>query len=77
MTQSLLKDFQIVPAIQLYATGAEQRPDGTRRTALFADNLTYIAGGNPELEHGDLFALDDMDGNLVRIVHERFGDVFH
>jgi hypothetical protein len=25
----------------------------------------------------DLFALDGVNGDLVRTVHERFGDIFH
>ena len=44
--QNLFQDFQREPAVQLHSRGAQQRADGSRGSALFADDLSQVGGSD-------------------------------
>ena len=74
--RSLFQDFQREPAVQLHARGAQQRADGSRGAALFADHLSQVAGRDSQFQHGDLLALHFADGDLVGQINKSLRDVF-
>jgi len=75
--QSLLEDFEREPPVQLHSRGAQEGADGAGCAPLFSNDLTKIARGHSQLQHGDLLALNFANSNLLGNVHQGFGDLFN
>ena len=73
----LFQDFQREPAVEFHPRGAQERADGSRGAALFADDLAQVAGCDTQLQDGNLLALDFMDVNLVGQIYKGLRDVFN
>src|SRR5262245_14871453 len=71
---ALLEDFQLDALSQLHARRLQDGADGLGRAPLAAYHFPEIAGVDAQLEHGDLFAFDCTNLNLVGIIHERLCD---
>lgn len=72
----LFQDFQREAAVQLHACRSQQRADGSRGAALFADDLAQVAGRDPQFQDRYLLALNFMDVNLVGQIYKGLRDVF-
>ena len=75
--QSLFQNLQREAPVQLHPGRAQQRANGTRGSALLADDFSQVAGRDPQLQHCDLLALNFFDANLVGQIHKSFRDIFN
>jgi len=70
--RALLQDFQRDASPQLHARSTQDGADGLGRAPLAADHFPEVAGVDAQLEHGDLFASDLTDLNLVGLSTSAF-----
>ncbi len=73
---SLLDDIQGDALVRLGGGCAEEGPHGPRRTALATDDFAEVFRRHGELQHGAVFFGDFVHADLLRVVHQRLGDVF-
>jgi hypothetical protein len=76
-TPTLLKNFQREALSLLHARPSQDRADGVGRASLAADYFTEIARVYAQLEHGNLFAFDRTNLNLVGVIHEGLCDCLY
>ncbi len=61
----LFKNIERVAMMVLHADSAKNRTDGTRSTALFANHLTHIRGGNAQAQHSAFVSLNRLYNDLL------------
>ena len=54
--------------IAFCANSVQQSADGAGRPALLADDLTDVAGGDPESQEGGVGFDDGLNGNPLRMI---------
>ena len=64
----LLQDFHRDALSQFHARRSQDSADGIGHAPLAADHSPEIAGVDAQLKHGELFAFDRTDLNLVGII---------
>jgi hypothetical protein len=78
---ALFQDFHCDTLLQSHACGADNGPDGFSHASLAAYYFPEFARIDAQLKHGDFFAFNRADLNLVGLIDEclrnRFEQLLH
>jgi hypothetical protein len=69
---ALLQNLEREPLFQFHPSGAKNRSNRSRRSALLSDDFSEVALCNSELKNCCLFPFDWAHRHLIRIVYKSF-----